>query len=344
MSTVNSIANLLNKKKTVDKAVASVYEEDKSQKILDIPLELIEFDLDQPRQDISEEEIYDIVRTLRPEGSKINQPITTWPKNDEGKYLLKFGEKRTRASILAKRKTIPVIIDDRFDFNNSEHRAINYAEQYVENNARGGLTRLDDCVALYKLKEMFGNLKDVAKFVGAKSLGTISDKIKVSEIKTNPNYKFLLDFYNDKNLKFKDLTNLKNIIDTFRKNPEHFEEIKKRIITSVEENVFNRQWVEMLSTVDFDDEKSGKVELKPNKKTKAKTVKEPEIIEASGYQVRPIKKAKIMGKVSIDRKKQKCQLLLDRIDDEEGYVWVVLEGTEEPIRVSLSKLTLTEFA
>ena len=193
MSTVNAIASLLNKP-TAESIVDSVPEKDKSKKIIDVPLELIEFDLEQPRQDISEEEIYDIVRTLRPEGSKINQPITTWPKNADGKYLLKFGEKRTRASKLAGRKTIPVIIDDRFDFNDSEHRAINYAEQYVENNARGGLTRLDDCVALSKLKEMFGNLKDVGKFVGAKSLGTISDKIKVSEIKSNPNYKFLLDF------------------------------------------------------------------------------------------------------------------------------------------------------
>ncbi len=337
MSDVSSIANLL--KKPSLNTLAS-QPEGVSDKVLEISLDLIEFDPGQPRQDIIEDEVYDIVRTLRPEGSKINQPITTWPINDDGKYVIKFGEKRTRASRLAGRKTIPVIVDERYDYNDEKHRAINFAEQYVENSARGGLTRLDDCVALLKLKEMFGNLKDVAKFTGAKSQGTISDKIKVSEIKTNPNYEFLLDFYNDESLKFKDLTNLKKIIDTFRKNPNHFDVIKQKIITSVEEGVFNRQWIEMLSVVDFDNDSTEEVVAKSKSKAKKKVVKaDPEL---SGYKVRPVKKAKIMGLVTIDRKKQKCQLLLDRIDNEEGYIWVILEGAEEAIRASLSKLTLTE--
>lgn len=336
MSNVNAIANLLNK--SSNKVIPSESIKNVAASILEIPLELIEFDVNQPRQDIIEEEVFDIVRTLRPEGSKINQPITTWPINSDGKYVIKFGEKRTRASKIAGRKTIPVIIDDRFDYNNTNHRSINFAEQYVENNARGGLTRLDDCVALLKLKEMFGNLKDVVKFVGAKSQGTISDKIKVSEIKTNPEYEFLLDFYNDENLKFKDLTNLKKIIDTFRKSPEHFDEIKKRIITSVNEGVFNRQWIEMLSVVDFDNEAAN---ITPKAKNKKEPIKAQQDVS---YTVRPAKKAKIMGLVSVERKKQKCQLLLDRIDNEEGYIWVIMDGADDPIRVSLSKLTLTEFS
>lgn len=337
MNQVKSIASLL-KQSSPQPKVAN--HENVSDKILEISLDLIEFDAEQPRQDIIEDEVYDIVRTLRPEGSKINQPITTWPINDNGKYVIKFGEKRTRASKLAGRKTIPVIVDERFDYNNEKHRAINFAEQYVENSARGGLTRLDDCVALLKLKKMFGNLKDVAHFTGAKSQGTISDKIKVSEIKTNPDYLFLLDFYNDESLKFKDLTNLKKIIDTFRKNPNHFEVIKQKIITSVEEGVFNRQWIEMLSAVDFDNETTEGVASKSKAKVKKKPVNVDS--EVSGYKVRPVKKAKIMGLVTIDRKRHKCQLLLDRIDNEEGYIWVVLEGAEEAIRASLSKLTLTE--
>lgn len=336
MSNVNTIANLL--KSPGNNVVSSL--SDGKERVLEVSLDLIEFDKSQPRQDINEDEVLDIVRTLQVKGSKINQPITTWPKNENGKYLIKFGEKRTRASIIAGRKTIPVIVDERYDFNDERHRAINYAEQYVENNARGGLTKLDDCVALSNLKKMFGNLKDVAEFVGAKSQGTLSDKIKVSEIKTNPNYEFLLNFFNDDDLKFKDLTNLKKIIDTFERNPGHFEDIKKRIITSVKNKVFNRQWVEMLSVVDFDNELSEKTEIKPIVKKSDLKVENDE----SGYKVRPLKKAKIMGKVSIDRKKQKCQLLLERIDDEDGYIWVILEGTEDPIRVSLSKLTLTEFS
>ena len=272
---IGSIANLLSKSGVKGSPKSEVENENESEitgKILERPLELIEFDNDKPRQDIIEDEVYDIVRTLRAEGSKINQPITTWSKNSDGKYVIKFGEKRTRASRIAERKTIPVIIDQRYDYGNDRHRAINFAEQYVENNARGGLTRLDDCVALLKLKELFGNLKDVAKFVGAKSQGTISDKIKVSEIKTNPVYQFLPDFYNDDNLKFKDLTNLKKIIETFRKKPSHFDEIKKRIITSVEEGVFNRQWIEMLSAVDFDNESLAEG-VKPTKDKKKRKIK-----------------------------------------------------------------------
>jgi ParB/RepB/Spo0J family partition protein len=340
--TVNSIANLLTKKTSVHVDTSG-----ESKKVLDIPLDLIEFDSEQPRQDILEEEVNDIVRTLLPEGSKINQPITTWPKNSNGKYLIKFGEKRTRASIAAGKKTIPVIIDDRYNFNDTSHKAINYAEQYVENNARGGLTALDDCVALCKLKEMLGSLKDVVKLVGAKSQGTISDKIKVAEIKNNPKYKFLLDLYNDDdNFKFKDLTNIRKILDVFAKNPDHFDVIKERIITAVSSGALNRQWVEALSSIDFDVEDVSVVKtdvLKSTEPNAPKPIATTNHIDNTGYKVRSVKKAKIMGKVSLGRKKQKCQLLLDRIDDEEGYVWVLLDGTEEPVRASLSKITLTEF-
>lgn len=339
MNKVNSIANLLNSS-NLNKSVESNKVSLSTNAIQDIPLDLIEFDESQPRQEFLDEEIEDIARTLIPVGSKINQPITTWPINDDGKYIIKFGEKRTRASRLANRETIPVIIDYRLDYNNETHRAINFAEQFVENKARSDLTGLDECVALAKLKNMFGNLKDVSNYIGAKSLGTISDKIKVSEIKTKPEYKFLLDLYNDTNLKFKDLTNLKKLIDVLRKNPNNFEDIKRNVIISVENGSFNRQWIETFSLVDFDNKATVETTVK-NKAVKSKS-KAIEDTSELGYQVRPPKKAKLMGSVTIDRKRRLCQLLLDRIDNEGGFVWVILEGETEPIRVNLSKLTLTE--
>ncbi|MET1256934.1 ParB/RepB/Spo0J family partition protein [Aliikangiella maris] len=343
---IGAIQDLL-KKSNLNQNLSA--KEDESKNLDDIihhiELELIEFDKEQPRQELVEDEIYDIVRTLRAPGSKINQPITVWPKNKEGKYLLKYGEKRTRASLIAERKTIPAVIDSRYDYDNEEHRAINFAEQYIENNARGGLQPLDDCVALAKLKTMFGNLKDVMMYVGAKSQGTISDKIKVSEIKTNPRYDFLKDFYYDEELKLKDLTIFRNLIKVIEKNEEHYEQIKTKVITAVEKKALNRTWVEGLLAYDFD-KNEAPYELgsdsKKEKKIKEKNSKPADDLPKS-YKVRPVKKAKVLGRVSIDgRKKVNCQLLLDRIDNEEGYVWVLEEGADEPTRVNLSKLSLTE--
>lgn len=318
MSGVSNIANLLKG--------AEKHNIGNSERIHEIELDLIEFDPEQPRQDIKNEEIEVIANTLKPKGSIINQPITVWKKNKLGKYVVKFGEKRTRASILAGRKTIRAIIDERYDFDNQEHRIINFAEQYVENFARGDLTPLDDCLALKKLKKQLGTLKEVQAALGIKSLGTISDKIKVASICDDEKLMFLLDFYRNDDLKFKDLTMLKGIIDIFSKNPLYYEKIKLRIIDAAKKGLVNRKWVEKLSRFNWD---------------------EPEVVkeqkeEELNYKIRPIKKIKVFGTVLLSGNRVSCELLVDRVDVEDGYTWVKVDGEDEPTRVKLSDLFLTK--
>lgn len=316
---VSSIASLLNKSKEVSLGSGN--------EVYELPLDLIEFDLEQPRQELSNEEIGVIVRSLEPEGSIINQPITVWQKNSLGKYVIKFGEKRVRASIIAKRKTIRAIIDNRFDYDNDEHRAINFAEQYIENESRGGLTPLDDCVALKKLKSQLGSLKKVKERIGAKSIGTISDKISVAVIKSDHQFSFLLDLYMNDSLKFKDLTMIKGILDVLKKNPDFYEEIKVRVVNAANKGVVNRKWVEKLLLVDWSN-------LNVDPKDEPEDNKE--------YIFRPIKKVKLNGLVLFKGEKIKCEILLDRVDKSEGYIWVNIESECDPVRVNLSDLSLTE--
>lgn len=342
MKTLTNIADLLGNNRLNDTITSEKDSLQLSGKVFDIPLDEIEFDPEQPRQEIIEEEVVDIVATLRAPGSKINQPVTVWPKNADGLYILKFGEKRTRASRLANRETIPAIIDDRYEWDNEEHRAINFAEQYIENQRRGGLTPLDDCLALAKLKKTLGSLEKVKLFTGEKSLGTISDKIKVAEIASNERYKFLHDFYLSKQLT--DLTILNGLIKVLKKRSEHFDSIKLRIENAVGEGVLNRKWIAALNTYNFSDEGelSTSSQNETMKRVSTNTSKGPKNKEDLPYIARPAKKAKLFATHTVGRKRVRCELLLDRADKEEGYVWIISEGNDEPERVSLSKVTLTE--
>ena len=342
MKTLTNIADLLGGNKLNDTITSEKDSLQLSAKVFDIPLDEIEFDPEQPRQEIIEEEVIDIVATLRPPGSKINQPVTVWPKNADGLYILKFGEKRTRASRLANRETVPAIIDDRFEWDNEEHRAINFAEQYIENQRRGGLTPLDDCLALAKLKTALGSLEKVKLFTGEKSAGTISDKIKVAEIASNGQYSFLHEFYLSK--KLTDLTILVGLIKALKKQPEYFDSIKSRIENAVGEGVLNRKWIAALNTYNFSEE--GDLNTATQKETvkevKPKPSAERKKSEDLPYVARPAKKARLYATHTVSRKRVRCELLLDRADREEGYVWIISEGNTEPERVSLSKIILTE--
>ncbi|RRW40502.1 ParB/RepB/Spo0J family partition protein [Pseudomonas luteola] len=99
------------------------------------PLELSVDDIivspTQPRRHFDQEALDELAASIK--ASKVNQPISVKSKNKDGKYVLNFGERRLRASIIAGKKTIPAFIDDHVD---------EYG-QVTENLQRNDLTPLE---------------------------------------------------------------------------------------------------------------------------------------------------------------------------------------------------------
>ncbi len=81
---------------------------------LQLPLEAIEEDPDQPRQTFNEAFIDELAADLR-SGIQIKSPISVQPKGENGKYRINHGANRYRASVRAGKETIPAFIDDDHD-------------------------------------------------------------------------------------------------------------------------------------------------------------------------------------------------------------------------------------
>jgi len=75
-----------------------------------LPLDVIDFDPDQPRKDVPDDHIEALAADIK--GSRVKQPITVRPNPDApGRYVIKYGECRFRASHMAGKPTIPALLD-----------------------------------------------------------------------------------------------------------------------------------------------------------------------------------------------------------------------------------------
>ena len=97
-----------------------------------LPVDLIDEDPDQPRQEFDEASLHELAETIRERG--VRQPISVRPNPAiEGRWLLNFGARRLRASKLAGKADIPAFVD---------LSAESY-DQVIENEQREGLKPLE---------------------------------------------------------------------------------------------------------------------------------------------------------------------------------------------------------
>ena len=95
---------------------------------MDIPLDEIEEDPHQPRQEFSEESLADLAESIRQHGVKT--PISVRPHpTGANTWMVNFGARRLRASALAGKTTIPAFVD---------HQHTDY-QQVIENVQRDNL-------------------------------------------------------------------------------------------------------------------------------------------------------------------------------------------------------------
>jgi len=138
-------------------------------KSIEISIDLICANPEQPRKYFSEEELQDLKESIMTYG--VLQPIIV-KKDKGGFYFLIAGERRLRAAKLAGLTKIPAIIKD-FDDKDSALIAV------VENVQREDLSFIEEAYAYKKLIDDFGLTQgELASKIG-KRQSTISNKLRI---------------------------------------------------------------------------------------------------------------------------------------------------------------------
>ncbi len=122
---------------------------------LELDLSLIDEDPDQPRTEFDPVTLQELSDTIRLRGVKTPISVHPHPKI-EGRFIINHGARRFRASLLAKKKTIPAFIDTDYS----------KVDQIIENLQRDALTprEIADFIG-YQYSKGFRNI-EISKMIG----------------------------------------------------------------------------------------------------------------------------------------------------------------------------------
>jgi ParB-like partition proteins len=126
--------------------------DNKITKPMDLDIELINEDPNQPRTIFDEESLQELANSIKQSG--IKTPLSVRLDND--KYVINHGARRYRAAKMAGLKEIPVYLDDNYTF----------VEQIVENIQRDDLKPKEIANAIQKLMNLNYKKQDIAKLLG----------------------------------------------------------------------------------------------------------------------------------------------------------------------------------
>ena len=119
---------------------------------LEIPLTDIEEDPYQPRREYSKKSLDDMAGSIRERGVKQPISIRTHPEKP-GKWIINFGSRRYRGSVMAKKKTIPAFIDEMCDS----------FDQVIENDQRDPLTPMEMAIFIQQKLDEGETQADIAR-------------------------------------------------------------------------------------------------------------------------------------------------------------------------------------
>jgi ParB family chromosome partitioning protein len=133
---------------------------------LELSLDLIDEDPNQPRNVFDEAKLNELAETIKNRGVKT--PISVRPSDTSGRYVINHGARRFRASKIAEKSTIPAFIDTKYTAE----------DQIVENIQRDNLTPRE--VAEFIDKRLKEGMKkgEIAKVIG-KSNAYVSQHINL---------------------------------------------------------------------------------------------------------------------------------------------------------------------
>lgn len=122
---------------------------------LDLALDLIEEDPEQPRKVFEQDALHELAESIRARGVLQAIKVRHHP-NHEGHYIVNEGARRYRASLLAGKATIPAVVDN-------DHE---YIDQLIENVQRQNLTVRETIDAVAKLLDQGMKQKDIVSKSG----------------------------------------------------------------------------------------------------------------------------------------------------------------------------------
>ncbi|MFY9214233.1 MAG: ParB/RepB/Spo0J family partition protein [Tissierellaceae bacterium] len=164
------LSALISDKPSMESILSSTVETDDNG-IKKIPLEEIIPKSDQPRKDFNDETLNDLAKSIETNG--VIQPILLRKRDD--KYEIIAGERRYRASQIAKLKEIPAIIVDADD-EDAAKLAL------VENIQREDLNPIEEAMAYKQLMEEFDlRQEDLANAIG-KSRTYITNTVRLLKL------------------------------------------------------------------------------------------------------------------------------------------------------------------
>ncbi|WP_045391818.1 ParB/RepB/Spo0J family partition protein [Vibrio rotiferianus] len=326
-------------------------------------------DLEQPRQNLCEEDVQDIVESLQDPKSEIWQPILVHEADEKGHKII-FGGRRYLGSKLAGRETIKALI-----WKKPDDVPIEYTKviQLLENITRKDLTIFEEgagFVGLKTINKMTGQA--IASAVG-RPASYVSEAIKMYEMKNDPSLKFLYTLYS--NGICRDVTMLTKMIRLARKNVTVFENL---VAEAIKNDCLTRKWVNELTNADLEadqDEILKNMEERFGSATSTKADSESDSTSDndstdadsesdstsdsdstdadsesdstsdndstdadSETDINSTCSLRSVNSVTVIYGGREASLMLDRVDSEEGFAWILSDG--EPQRAQLDELTL----
>ncbi|MDD2660676.1 MAG: ParB/RepB/Spo0J family partition protein [Methylococcales bacterium] len=132
-------------------------------KPLEIPLELIAEDPDQPRKEFVEKRLQEMTESIKERGVKSPISVRNHPEK-KGYYFINYGAYRYRGSWRAGKKTIPAFIDDSYltSGDAEEIKRLRF-DQVIENLHRNELSPMEIAIFIKDQKESGMSQVDIAK-------------------------------------------------------------------------------------------------------------------------------------------------------------------------------------
>ncbi|GAA0870839.1 ParB/RepB/Spo0J family partition protein [Brevundimonas basaltis] len=138
------------------------------------PIESLKPNPDQPRKIFDQTELTELAESIRDKG--VLQPILVRPQpNQDGVWQIVAGERRWRASQLARLSQVPVIVREMDDI------AV-FEVAIIENVQRADLNPLEEADAYRMLMERFGRTQDAVAGVVGKSRSHVANTLRLLQL------------------------------------------------------------------------------------------------------------------------------------------------------------------
>jgi len=296
---------------------------------LELPLELIDEDPKQPRTKnnlgFSVESLTELANTIRTRGVKTPISVREHPEIPE-RYMVNHGARRVRASVLAKKTTVPAFIDNDFL----------EADQVIENLQRNGLTARE--IADFIGRELARGAKKgaIAKSIG-KSPAFVTQHVTLLDL-PDP----IAQAFNTG--RATDVTVVNELVTAYKQKPEEVaiwladesQELTRGSVKLLREFLNDKHKQEendsSAETLTDDDstQSGGKHdETKGEGTPENKAAKEPD----------PNKLKKAI--VQVEHDCRPARLILNRRPSTEGWAWLNYEDDGQEFEADLAKVQLT---